>query len=60
LLQLGGSAASFSRDPFSSGINGTNPFSDHLFDSLASKDPFLDGGKEINQNIQVGFLCWNV
>ena len=59
LLQLGGSAA-FSKNPFSSGINGTNPFSDHGFDPFASKDPFLDSGKEINQNIQVCFLCRHV
>lgn len=51
LFQLGSSAA-FSKNPFSSGINGTDPFSDHVFDPLASKDPFLGNDKEINQNIQ--------
>ncbi|KAL9966084.1 hypothetical protein ACROYT_G024100 [Oculina patagonica] len=54
LLQLGSSTA-FSKNPFSSGINGADPFSDHAFDPLASKDAFLNGNKEINQNNIQGF-----
>lgn len=51
LLQLSGGHT----NPFSSGVNGTDPFSDNLFDPFASKNNFFDSGKEINQNIPSGF-----
>lgn len=55
LLQIGNSNAYNGGNPFSIGVNGTNP-SEHVFDPLALKNSYLGSGKEINQNsIQVCF-----
>ena len=53
LLQL---SSGHSANPFSSGLNGADPFADDdLFDPFASKNNFFDSGKEINQNLPVCF-----
>ena len=55
LLQIGNSNAYNGGNPFSIGVNGTDP-SEHVFDPLALKNSYLGSGKEINQNsIQVCF-----
>lgn len=53
LLQL---SSGHSANPFSSGLNGADPFADDdLFDPFASKNNFFDSGKEINQNLPSAF-----
>lgn len=55
LLQIGNSNAYNGGNPFSIGVNGTDP-SEHVFDPLALKNSYLGSGKEINQNsIKAGF-----
>lgn len=53
LLQL---TSGHSTNPFSSGLNGADPFADDdLFDPFASKNNFFDNEKEINQNLPSAF-----
>jgi len=46
LLPLGSSTTYSNGNPFSSSVKSADPFSEHVFDPLASKN----SGKEINQN----------
>ena len=58
LLQIGNSNAYNGANPFSIGLNGTDP-SEHVFDPLALKNSYLGSDKEINQNsIKVCFSCF--
>ena len=50
LLQLGGSPSYSNGNPFAKDANNTDPFAEHVFDPFASKNSFLESGKEINQN----------
>lgn len=58
LLQIGNSNSHNGGNPFSIGVNGTDP-SEHVFDPLALKSSYLGSGKGINQNsIEVCFSCF--